>query len=381
MLFALLLIAGGIPMAGGSKPASIMAAQQSPDATARFSRALELQRQGALKEAADQYRILLDQNPNYIEALGNLGTVLSRLGQYEESVEVYERALKLAPDLTPILLNLGIAHHRAGQFEKAAEAFERVLSKQPDAIQARQLLGISLVEVGRDLEAVAHLEQSLAASPDDPAVLYSLGLAYLRLGRSELSGIIARLEQTAAGIAAAHLLRGQKLLGAYEFEASLIELEAAAKLDSRLPRLQYSMGLALLKVGQYDRAIVAFEAELGVTPRDFSTLYYLAYAHEAEGGLDAGYGRIQQALKLAPESPEANALAGKILMKQERPQAALVYLERAVNSDPGDPNNRYVLARVYQRIGRREDADREFAEVRRIKGDQFKGDQARTPRP
>ena len=142
------------------------------------------------------------------------------------------------------------------------------------------------------------------------------------------------------------------------------------------------MGAAL---AEWDRRVAALQAqsnaELAGTPRDFSTLYYLAYAHEGDGGLDAALERIRQALKLAPQSAEANALAGKILTKQDRPGEALAYLEKAVKSDPADPNKRYLLARAYQSLGRREEADREFAEVHRLKGDQFKSDQARTPRP
>src|SRR5258706_8444726 len=92
-------------------------AQQTGDGTARFNRAVELQRQGALEEAAGEYQALLKAKPDYVEALANLGGVLSRLGRYEESVDAYEKALKLAPQLTPLQINLGIAHHRAGQFD------------------------------------------------------------------------------------------------------------------------------------------------------------------------------------------------------------------------------------------------------------------------
>ena len=49
--------------------------------------------------------------------------------------------------------------------------------------------------------------------------------------------------------------------------------------------------------------------------------------------------------------------------------------------DPDDPDNRYLLARVYQRLGRGEEAAREFAEVQRLKARQLEGDRARTPRP
>ena len=87
---------------------------QTPDPAAQFSRAVQLQQQGKLTEAADEYRAALKTKPDYLEAHANLGVVLARLGKYEEAVASYESALKLAPQLMPILLNLGIAHYRAG---------------------------------------------------------------------------------------------------------------------------------------------------------------------------------------------------------------------------------------------------------------------------
>ena len=360
---------------------SWICAQQPPETTERFNRAVELQRQGALKEAAAEYRALLDANPKYIEALANLGSVLSRLGSYEESVDAYERALKLAPQLTPLLLNLGIAHHRAGQFEKAVDILQRVLEMDPRAVQAVQLLGVSLVELGRDNDAVPYLERAVQISPNDPAVLYSLGLASLRLGRPDADRAIATLVESPNGMPASHLLKGQVLLFQLEYERAVAELETAAKLNADLPRLRYSLGLALLKLGRNKEAIASFENELVRTPRDFSTLYYLAYLNEAEGNLDAAMERLSVALRLDPKSLEGNALLGKILVKQNKAAAAVGPLEFAVRGDPDDPDKHYTLARVYQQLGRGEDAAREFSEVQRLKAAQLKSDRARTPKP
>ena len=351
------------------------------DATVKFNRAAELQRQGKLQEAAAEYKALLAAHPDYVEALANFGAVLARLGRYEEAVAAYESALRLRPDLAPILLNLGIAHHRAGNFEKAVEVLTQLLAKAPDTLQARQLLGISLVELGRDGEALPHLEKALAGAPNDPAVLYSMGLAYLRLNRPEMRQVVRILSENPLGIAAAYLLKGQILLAGHEYERAIGELEAAAKLNPELPRLQYSVGLAYLKLGRNKEAIACFEKELRRTPRDFSTLYFLAYLHEADGDLDAARARLDLALRQEPQSPEANALLGKILVKQNKPADALAPLESAVAKDPVDPDKRYLLARVYQQLGRREDAAREFAEVQRLKAEQLKADRARTPKP
>lgn len=354
--------------------------QQSADAVTKFNHAVELQRKGALQEAITEYRALLATNPNYMEAHANLGVVLVQLGRYEEAVASYQSALRLAPNLPPLLLNLGIAHYRAGQFEKAVSVFQQLLANV-DNLQARQLLGLSLVELGKDAEAAANLEQTLDRALDDPAVLYGLGLSYLRLRRPELKGVIEHLAALPAGVAASHLLQGQAYLGRFEYERALTELETAAKLNPNLPRLQYSLGIAYYSAHRNKEAIAAFEAELRQRPRDFSTLYYLAYIHEAEGNVEAAKQRLDAALQLEPQSAEANLLLGKILVKQGRVAEAVIPFEKAVASDPNDSLKHWQLARAYRQLGRQKEADREFAEVQRLKSTQLKSDRERTPKP
>lgn len=355
--------------------------QQSAEAVSKFNHAVELQRKGALQEAATEYRALLVAHPNYMEAHANLGVVLVQLGRYEEAVTSYESALRLAPNFPPLLLNLGIAHYRAGQFEKAVSVFKQLLANVPENLQARQLLGLSLVELGKDAEAAANLEQALDRAPDDPAVLYGLGLSYLRLRRPELKGVIEHLAGLPTGLAASHLLQGQAYLGRFEWERATSELETAAKLNPDLPRLQYSLGIAYYSSHRNQEAIAAFEAELRRRPRDFSTLYYLAYIHEAENNLEAAKQRLDAALQLEPQSAEANLLLGKILVKQGRVAEAVAPFERAVTSDPNDSLKHWQLARAYRQLGRQKDADREFAEVQRLKSTQLKSDRERTPKP
>ncbi len=340
--------------------------QHPAEVAARFNRAVELQRQGALEEAAAEYRTVIKSAPDYAEAHANLGSVMSRLGKYDEAIAGYEAALRINPQLKPILLNLGIAHYRAGRFAKAVENLEKFLQTIPDHLQARQLLGISLVAIGRDADGVAQLEP-LSKATDDPTTLYSLGLAYLRLNRSDLKAIISQLAASSAGKPLSLLLRGQWLLGKLEFKQAAEELEAAAKFDPDLPRLQYSLGLSYLKIGRSQEARACFERELRQSPQDFSYLFYSAYAHELSGELEVARRRSEEALKLEPSSPEANTLLGKILLKQGKAADAVAPLESAVANDPADSEKRYLLARVYQQLGRRKDAARELAEVQRLK--------------
>jgi len=346
---------------------ALLAFQQPSDTDARFNRAYELQRKGALQEAATEYRSLLAISPDNARALANLGVVLAQLGEYPEAIRSYEKALRLDPQLKPILLNIGIANFRSRNFFKATEAFEKYLQASPDSLQARQLLGLSLVEIGRDADAIRYLESSLAAAPEDPSVLYALGLAYLRGRRPELFQVIERLEKLPAGVPAAHFLRGQFHLMYEDYQKATSEFLEARTLNPDLPRLDYSLGLAHLKNQLYQDAIQCFTSELKRYPEDFSSHFYIAYTHEAAGNIGEAELWLGKAMKFEPDSPAAQALLGRIRMKQGRDQEALSALESSTRRNPQDTETRYVLARLYQKLGRREEAAKEFAEVQRLK--------------
>ncbi|MBO0724371.1 MAG: tetratricopeptide repeat protein [Blastocatellia bacterium] len=340
---------------------------QSSAAEAAFNHAVELQQKGQWPEAAEAWRKFLELEPSHAGAHANLGAVLSRMGQYDEAVKSYDEALRLNPRLTDALFNLGVAHYRAGQFAKAAEALGRYLAARPESWQAEQILGLSFVELGRDEDAAPLLEAALKSNPGDVSALFGLGLAYLRLKRPEVKRMIDNLDATANGKPFAYLLKGQNYLADSDFQHAGEALEAAAKLSEDLPRLYFSLGVAYLRMERDREAIRAFERELQRLPRDYWTLYYLAFLREAEGELDAAREKAALALALQPRPADASALLGKVLLKQGKAAEAAPPLETAVAQNPNDANLRFQLARAYQQSGRRQDAAREFAEAQRLK--------------
>ncbi len=355
--------------------------QAAADVAAQFQRAVTLQQEGKFAEAADEYRALLKRKPDYVEAQANLGVALARLGKYEEAVAAYTAALKLAPQLTPIRLNLGIAHYRAGQMQQAADVLRQFLEIVPDSIQARQLFGLSLAALGKHAEAIEQLTPTLDAASPDPAVLYTLGLSQLLAGKAGFRATLERLAAFPTGLPALHLLQGQAFLRDLEYEQALEELNEAKKLNADLPRLHYALGLAHLKLAHNSEALANFAEEAKRNPRDYLTLYHLAFTQEATDQLDAALQSTNIALQIDPQSTEANALLSKILSRQGKNAEALPPLERAVTKDPTDPVKRYMLARIYRQLGRTADANREFAEVQRLKAEQLKNDRARAPKP
>lgn len=360
---------------------SVVYGQAAQDPSAQFARAVQLQQEGKLVEAAAEYQALLRRAPGYAEAHANLGVVLARLGRYKEAVKAYETAYRLAPRLTPILLNLGIAYYRAGMYREAVEICPKLLERVPNSVQGRRLYGLSLAALGRDEEAIRELEQTLDADPPDATAFYELGLACLRAKKPGLQASLKRLASFPEGLPALHLLQGQAYLRDKEFEQAIDELEAARSANPDLPRLHYSLGMAYLQMNRNEEARKAFLEEERRTARDYPTLYSLAVIYEADGELPNARRYVLAALQLDPQSVEANALLSKVLMKMGREREALAPLERAIAKDPHDPVKRYTLARLYRQLGRTAEANRQFAEVQRLKAAKLEEDRAKTPKP
>ena len=76
-------------------------------------------------------------------------------------------------------------------------------------------------------------------------------------------------------------------------------------------------------------------------------------------------GDYQKAFDAGAEAAQRNPrdarnffLTGKALLRLERPDVALKWLEQAIALDPSYPDPHYLLSQAYRRLGRMEDATR-----------------------
>src|SRR5438046_6330444 len=160
-------------------------AEPSPSARAAelrllFAEAVRLQQAHDLDAAAAAYRRFLEEQPRNVEALSNLGAVLSAQGRYEEAVARYRAALGVDARRTAVRLNLAVALRKAGRTEEAAAELERVVAETPSARNAVVLLAECRVRLGEYGQAAALLTPLHDASPDDRAVTYLLGLSLVQ---------------------------------------------------------------------------------------------------------------------------------------------------------------------------------------------------------
>ena len=78
---------------------------------------------GDLKKAEIYYQRALDINPKFVLAINNLGNLRKELQNFDEAIEYYRSALKINDKLAVIHNNLGMALQSLGKFEEANKYF------------------------------------------------------------------------------------------------------------------------------------------------------------------------------------------------------------------------------------------------------------------
>jgi protein O-GlcNAc transferase len=120
---------------------------------------------GRLNEAAAHCRQALALDPNYADALNNLGVILTGLEQADEAIIHLQKAISLRPDHAESHYNLGIALTSRHRFEDAAKSFQRALDLKPDFPEALNNLGNVFGHQGKMDQARACFERAIELKP------------------------------------------------------------------------------------------------------------------------------------------------------------------------------------------------------------------------
>lgn len=88
----------------------------------------------------------VELEPDFTEALNNLGIAYHWAGDDAAAVEVLARATRLAPSFAKAYVNLGNAYRRMRQFREAEDAYRRALEIEPKLAAAWYNLGILYFE-------------------------------------------------------------------------------------------------------------------------------------------------------------------------------------------------------------------------------------------
>jgi Flp pilus assembly protein TadD len=347
---------------GPEKPAAPAA-----DPAQIAARAVELQKQGKLADAAAEYRRFLALAPRSWEARSNLGVVYAQLGRFDEAASQYREALALRPGAVAVRYNLAAALYKATRFTYAAAELEAVLKAQPDHPAAPLLLADCRLLLGEWKAVIAILDPLLERDPENRAVLYMLGTALMRdrqyeRGQRVLDRILRRGDS-----AEAHLVLALASREANDDIAAEKELRRALELDPSLPTANGTLGDVLVRMGEGTAAVEALRRELDVNPNHFDSHLLLGLLLRQESKTDEAMPHLRKALALRPADPGVRYQIALVEIAAGELEPARVTLEALVKEEPTFTEAHVSLATVYFRLGRRADGQRHQAIVQELK--------------
>jgi tetratricopeptide (TPR) repeat protein len=153
----------------------------------------------------------------------------------------------------------------------------------------------------------------------------------------------------------ASLKRGDTYRRRGEYAAALRDLGQAAFLDPAAPRPIELLGDVQTALGQYAPAAAEYQRYLALDDRAPGVLYKLALAHYRNGMAARAVDPLRRAVAINDRFAEAHYLLGLSLRETDR-QQSLRALRRALEVNPTFAAAREELARVYEQMGRWQDA-------------------------
>lgn len=288
---------------------------------------------GQFDKAKERADLVLQNNPNDIEAHVLMANVQAALQKPPAALEEMHKAIALDPNRALTWLDLAALQMRLEP--AAAEAsFLKALSLDPKSRDAVMLLGDYYRNQKRWADAEAQYRRVVDLNARDPEPREALARLYLAQGDT------ARAEQV------------------------LTEAKQAAPDDPAAYRM---LGDLLVSIGRNDRAVFEFAslhrqhpADLRVTKNYITLLILHRRLLEASGLVD-------EILKKNEKDREAQMFRGEILIRQGKPDDALDILDKVIKSDPQNGRAHYLAGNALLAVGNLSRAEDEWREAIRLR--------------
>ncbi len=169
----------------------------------------------------------------------------------------------------------------------------------------------------------------------------------------------------AASTAQAHLGSGNQFFQAERYAEAADEFQQALRDDPRLAQAADQLAVCYFELRDYARARPLLEQMLARKHSSGLATYYLGRMDLIDQNLDSAIRRFRS---LSQENPVRDELyyLGSAYYKQEKYSLSIQVLKQAAAGNPRDARVHQLLARAYQKLGQSDQAEKEFAQTRRL---------------
>ena len=308
-----------------------------------FQKANRYYVEGALEQAEQLCRIILETAPDNPDVLNMLGLIAQAKGFPNEAIDCFYKALKTTTDKLPLYFSLAVSLASSGRLHEAVAAYQKVLTIKPDLKEAHNNLGGLYERLDRPQEALA--EYQTALDIDENYLEAAVNIASLNQDKNKLQQLAQNNPNTSLPLYYLARLeaKDQNTKGALEhIKEAVVKADAAAEVF-------LLAGEIFLQAGNKTAAADAFRHTLSFNPKSVPALINLG-VYENDEKL------LKEALDIEPDNAEAHADYANLLYKQKRTLEALEEYRKAVVLRPDLPELSNNLGLILKDIGEYEQA-------------------------
>jgi tetratricopeptide (TPR) repeat protein len=127
------------------------------------------------------------------------------------------------------------------------------------------------------------------------------------------------------------------------------------------PNVHFLRGFVAEATRDDEAAIEEYNLELKVTQRAAAPMIQLAQLYAASGRSDEAFELARKAVELEPANARSHFALGRVLLAKQKWADSAAEFEKAKALSPEASTVRFQLSRVYRKLGRVQDAQREEA--------------------
>jgi tetratricopeptide (TPR) repeat protein len=285
--------------------------------------------------------------PQNTDIIFLLARVSMTQNYFEDAIPLLESGLQFAPKRADLHAALGESYFMSGKTEKAIEEFKALIALDPSAA-SYAFMGLSYRHLGRFDEARKYFQEGLKLDRRNASCLFNMGY----------------IEERQGNHAAAETLFQQALKSNPDFSEALLELanlriankkfEEAAELLRRYVKVSRDPASGYYKLAMVERSLHQTEA----AQRDLNVFQTLSK--------DSSTGPY-------PYQHLFDYLDNRAaLSARERTQLDLTQLTEQIQKHPDQPQDLYLLAEAYLKLGKAEDARRTIAQLDQLSANDYR---------
>jgi len=285
--------------------------------------------------------------PENTDIIFLLGRVSMTQNYFEDAIPLLESGIKLDPRRADLRAALGESYFMSGKADKAIEVFNELIKVDPTA-RSYAFLGLSYRHLGRFEEARKYFEQGLKFAPHNAACLFNMGFIEGRQGNQ------GKAEEYFQQTLKANPDYAEALLELANLRITAKRNQEAAELLRRYVKVARDPSSGYYKLAMVERSLKQFDA----AQRDLNVFQTLSK--------DTSPGPYPYQHLFDYLDNRANLTA------RERTQLDLTELENQIKTHPGRPQDLYLLAETYLKLGKLDEARQAIAQLDQSSGEDFR---------